>query len=178
MQCAFQFLAGSEVMALKYILDTTIEPLNHAVGLGRSWRGQAVFDVQDCAKFVELMFAAWCAFTQAKEAVSELLAIIRQYGADTHWTGTLQITQEATRIGCRLVVIDADEDSAGGTVNRHEQIAAGRFICHLWQVFQVDVDISGLIGLEATVLGAGGLDLQVAQIAHSVTAQAAIQPRA
>jgi len=35
MQCAFQFLAGSEVMALKYILDTAIEPLNHAVGLDR-----------------------------------------------------------------------------------------------------------------------------------------------
>lgn len=89
MQCAFEFLAGSEVMALKYTLYATIEPLNHAVGLGRSWWGQAVFDVQYCAKLVELMFSALCALTQAKEAVGELFFIIRQYGtARARWPDT------------------------------------------------------------------------------------------
>ena len=62
-------------MALKHIFDPSIEPLDHAVGLGRSWWGQAVFDVQSCAEFVELMFAAWCAFAQAKEAIRELFSV-------------------------------------------------------------------------------------------------------
>jgi ornithine cyclodeaminase/alanine dehydrogenase-like protein (mu-crystallin family) len=37
----------------------------------------------------------------------------------------------------------------------------------VWQVFQVDVDVSRLIGLDAAVLGARSLDLEAAQIAYA-----------
>jgi hypothetical protein len=37
------------------------------------------------------------------------------------------------------------------------------------------VDVSGLISLETAVFGAGGLGLEVAQVAHAVPAQTAIQ---
>jgi len=136
-------------MALKHILDTITEPLNHAVGLGRSWRGQAVFDVQDRAEIVELMFAAWCAFCRPKRrSVNSFpLAIVLGPMADLarsvnlvrmrihcpaghcnamsrEGAGARQVTQEVARVGGSLAVVNADKDPAGGPVNRHKQIAA------------------------------------------------------
>ena len=32
------------MQAFQYVLDAAVEPLNHAVGLRRSWRGQPVFN--------------------------------------------------------------------------------------------------------------------------------------
>ena len=63
MQRGFQFFARSEVMALKHILDTTVEPLDHAVGLRRSGRRQAVFDVQFSAESIELMLPRFCNYS-------------------------------------------------------------------------------------------------------------------
>ena len=71
-----------------------------------------VFDVQFGAELVELMFAALYALTQAKEAVGELFSIVREYGSDAQWTGALQVTQKAVRVGCRLAVEDDYEDGS------------------------------------------------------------------
>ncbi len=81
-------------------------------------------------KPVELMLPTLRPLTQAKEAVRELLAVIRQYGAYPHWAGALQITQEAARVRRRLAVVNADKDPPGGTINCDEQIAAGGLIGH------------------------------------------------
>ena len=41
-----------------YVFDMTVEALDHTVCPGRSWRRQAVFDIQFGAELVELMFSA------------------------------------------------------------------------------------------------------------------------
>ena len=46
-----------------------------------------MLDIELGAEPVELMLAALCALAQAKEAVGELLAIVREYGADAHRAG-------------------------------------------------------------------------------------------
>ena len=92
-------------MTLQNLLDPTIEPLNHAVGLRRLGRGQAVLNSEFGAELIELMRPGCSALAQAKEAVGELLAVVRQNGADAQWAGPLRITQKATRIGGGLVVV-------------------------------------------------------------------------
>ena len=42
------------------VTDATVEALNHGVGLGRLWWGQAVFDAQFGAEEVELVLSGWC----------------------------------------------------------------------------------------------------------------------
>lgn len=39
-------------------------------------------------------------------------------GADANWTGAFKITQEATGVSRRLVVVNADKNPACGSVNR------------------------------------------------------------
>jgi hypothetical protein len=39
MQRGFQFLTGSEVVALQDVFDASVEPLDHTIGLRRSGRG-------------------------------------------------------------------------------------------------------------------------------------------
>ena len=75
MQRGFQFLPRLEVVALQDVLNPAVKSLDHAVGLRRHrWR-QAVVDIQNRAKLVELMFAGLGAFAQAKEAVGELFSV-------------------------------------------------------------------------------------------------------
>ena len=57
MQHGLQLFAGSEVMALKHLLDPTVEAFDHAVCLRRFRRGQAVLDVQVGTGLVELVLA-------------------------------------------------------------------------------------------------------------------------
>ena len=124
------------------------------------------------------MFPALRPFTQTKQSVSKLFSVVRKNGADAQWAGALKVSEEATRVGRCLAVVDADEDPAGGAINCNKQIAPGGLIRHLRQILHVDVDVSGLISLEAAVLGAGVLGLEIAQVADAVPTQAAIQPRA
>ena len=113
---------------------------------------------------------------QAKEPVGELLAIVCENGANADRTGAFKITQEAAGIGRRLVVVDTDKDPAGGPINRNEQITTRGLVLHLRKVLHVNVDVSRLVCLEAAVLGAGVLYLQIAQVAHAMATQATIQP--
>ena len=64
------------------------------------------------------MLAGRLAFTQTEEAVGEFLAIVGKNGADEQRAGTFQITQKAAGIGGCLGFLDADEDPAGGPINR------------------------------------------------------------
>lgn len=86
-------------MALKDILDASVEPLNHAVGLRRLWWGKAVVDAEFGAQLVELMLARRSTLAQTKEAVSKFLTIIRKNGANAQRTSALKVTQEASGIG-------------------------------------------------------------------------------
>jgi len=43
------------------------------------------------------------------------------------------------------------------------------------QVFHVDVDVSGLVSLEAAALWAGLLCLEIAQVAYTMPTQTAVQ---
>ena len=60
MQRGFHVLAGMEAVGLKHVFDPAVEALNHAVGLGRLWWCQAVFDAQFGAEQVELVLSGWC----------------------------------------------------------------------------------------------------------------------
>lgn len=131
-----------------------------------------MLDVEGGAERVELMFASCGPLAQAKEPISELLSIIGQNSADADWAGTLQVAQEAARIGCRLCIENANEHPAGRPINGNEKIAAAAFIGHLGQVFHVDMNVARLIGFEATVFWPRFLDLQAAQVAHTMTTQA------
>jgi hypothetical protein len=129
------------MVALEHIFDLSIEPLDHAVGLGRSWWGQAVFSspAQNLSNSC-LSLGARLRRPKRRSVNSFPLAIVLGPMADLarsvnmvrmrihcpaghcnamsrEGTSTLQITQEATRIDCRLVVVDADEDPAGGPIS-------------------------------------------------------------
>ena len=74
--------------------------------------------------------------------------------------------------------LDLHEDPAGGPVDGHKQIAACRLVRHLRQVFDVKVEIAGVVRLERLVHRSVWCGLQIAQAAHAVPAQATIQTRA
>ncbi len=113
-----------KVVGLKHFLYPTVEALDHATGLRMLGRGQAVFDAEVCAEPVKLVPAGGLSFAQTEQAVGESLAIIGENGADAQRAGTSQIAQKAAGIGGCLGFVDADEYSAGGPINRYEQVAA------------------------------------------------------
>ncbi|AMS33115.1 hypothetical protein AEM42_13415 [Betaproteobacteria bacterium UKL13-2] len=41
-----QIFTAGESVCLEHISDTPVEALDHAIGAGRAWFGQAVFNVQ------------------------------------------------------------------------------------------------------------------------------------
>ena len=123
MQRGFQFLPRLEVVALQNVLNPAVKSLDHAIGLRRHRRRQAVVYIQNRAKFVELMFAGLGAFAQAKPAVGELFSVVGQDGLDAYWAGPFQIAQKAARIGRCLTIVNADEDPAGGPINRDKQVS-------------------------------------------------------
>ena len=90
----------------------------------------------------------------------------------------LEVAQEAAGVGGGPRRVDAHENPAGGAVDGHEEVAAPLLVGHLRQILDVDVQVAGLMGLEGLVGGLRGLGLEVAQVAHPVAAQAAVEPRA
>ena len=79
------------MVALKHLLDATVEALDHAIGLrGFRW-GQAVLDAQFGAELVEFVVARRGTLAQAEQAVGELLAVVGQDGANADRAGTLQV---------------------------------------------------------------------------------------
>ena len=73
LSCAARVFAAVEAVALKDVLDPSVEALDHAVGLRpHRWR-EAVLDAKLGAEQVELVLAGGSAFAQAEEPVLQLL---------------------------------------------------------------------------------------------------------
>ena len=64
-------------MTLKGGLDAPVEALDHTTGVERFWWGQTVVDSEFGSKRVELKCFSSRHFAQTKEAISELLKIVR-----------------------------------------------------------------------------------------------------
>ena len=107
-----------------------------------------MLDVEGGAQRVELVRAGRGTLAQAEKAVGELLAIIRKNCADAQRASAFEITKEAAGIGRCLGFEYADEDPTRCPVYCHKEVTPGAFIGHLRQVFHVDMDVAGLIGLE------------------------------
>jgi hypothetical protein len=80
--------------------------------------------------------------------------------------------------GRRFRGVDADEDPSRGAVDRDEEIPAAFFVGHLRQVFHVEVEIAGLIGLERFVRRLLSLRLKLTKISRPMSSQAAVKPGA
>jgi len=83
-----------------------------------------LFDAEVAAQQIEFVLAGGVALAQAEQAVGELLAIVRENGADLHRAGPSQLPQEPSGIGGGLCLADADEGPAGCPVDGREQVAA------------------------------------------------------
>ena len=59
---------------MQHLLDPPVESLDHAIGLRRLRRGQAVLDLEGGAERVELVRASRGPLAQAEEPVGEFLA--------------------------------------------------------------------------------------------------------
>ena len=152
-QRLLQVSLAVETGLLKELADTAIEALDHAIGLGMTWRCQAVFDAHAGADFVEHMSAAGLLIF-VRETVRELRAIVGQDLADFDGRSLFETAQEIDAAGVTHVMVNMQEDPARGAVDGHEQIAAGSLVGHLRQVLDVDVNKAWLVVLEGLL----GLD--------------------
>ena len=69
------------------------------------------------------------------------------------------------------MAIHGNEDPPAGPVDRHKEISSRHFIGHGWQVFHVNVGISGLIRFRSTVLRCVILSLTVTKMSRSMPTQ-------
>ena len=139
-----QVFTPGEPMGFEHIGDAPIETLDHAVGSGRAWFGQAMFNVQGLAELINLMVVRGLTFTAGKLPVGELLAVVVQYFLDLDWASLVQGFQKRASGSGLLVALDLNEYPARGSVNGHKQIAPAGLVRHLGQLFDIDVDESGL----------------------------------
>lgn len=89
-----------------------------------------------------------------------------------------KFTKEAAGIDCCFGFEDTDEDPTCRSVDCHEKVAAGAIIGHLRQLFHVDMQLAGFIGLDGAVLRLWCFGLQIAQVSYAMPTQAAVQPSA
>ena len=89
-----QIFTAGESMGFEHIGNTSVEALDHAVGAGRAWLGQAMFNVQGLAQLIKLMVASGLALTAGKQPVGELLAVVGQDFLDLDRTVLVQGVQE------------------------------------------------------------------------------------
>jgi hypothetical protein len=71
-----QILTIAESMGFVHIGNAPIKAFIHAIGSGRAWLGQAMFNFQGLAQLIKLMVARGLAPTGAKQLVGELLAVV------------------------------------------------------------------------------------------------------
>lgn len=171
-------LGAVETVGLEDIRNAAIETLHHAIGFGRSGFGQSVLNTQRLAQLVKCVLPAGFTLFAGKQAVSELLAVVRQQLLDLDRTRLVQGLQEAAGTTSGFVGIDLHKHPAGGPVDGHKQVAALALVGHLRQILHVHVHVARLIGLEALVrlFGRGGQ--QRFQAAYTMATQAPVQARA
>ena len=112
------------MVALKHLLDPTVEAFDHAFCLRRFWRGQAVRDVQVGTELVERVLARRSTLAQAEEAIGELFSIVRENCVDADRSGTFEVSPEAPSIRRSLCLEDAYENPSRRAVDGYEQVAA------------------------------------------------------
>lgn len=155
---------------------SAIRPLHHAVGLQCTRLDQAMFDTEFTAAPVKNVVAAG-RLVFAGKAIRELAAVVSEQFGDGHRTGLLDSGQEVGGAVVGLIGVDVHVYPAGGSVDGDKQVTPRRFIRHLRQVLDIEVQETRLILLEA--LGGFLLCLitrhQVAQLGHPMAAQATSQ---
>jgi len=166
------------VVALQNLLDPAVEVFDDASGLGRPWRGRVVLNFERRAELVKLVLCCRGTLAQAEVPIRELLAVIGQNGADTDRAGAYSGRAGTAAHWPRLRREDADEHPAGRPVDGYEQVTAALLFDHLWQLFQVDMDVSRLVSTEDAVLWRRGPGFQIAQVAHTMPSREAVQARA
>jgi len=77
-----------------------------------------------------------------KQAIGELLAVVGEVAVDFDGAGRMQGRKKAFGAGCGLVGLEGDVDPTCGPVDGDEQIASAGLIRHLWQIFDIDVQVS------------------------------------
>lgn len=137
-----QIFTAGESVSFEHISDTPVEALDHAIGSGRAWPGQALLNAQGLAQLVKLMVARGLALAAGKQPVGELFAVVGQNFLHLDWASLVQGVEKRASASSRLVALDLNEHPARGAVNGHEQIAPAGLLGHLRQVFDIDVDES------------------------------------
>ncbi len=173
-----QIFPTGESMGFEHIGNAPIKAFDHAIGSGRAWLGQAMFNVQGLAQLIKLMGARGLALTAGKQPVSELLAVVGQDFLHLDRTSLVQGVQKRACGSGRLVALDLNEHPARGAVNGHEQIAPAGLVGHLGQVFDIDVDEPRLVAFEGFVGLLGFFGLEGVEVANAVAAKTPIKARA
>lgn len=122
-----QIFTTGESVRFEHIGDAPIESLDHAIGSGGAWLGQAVFNARGLA------------LTVGKQPVGELLAVVGQDFLHPDRANLVQGVQKRAVSRSRFVTLDLNKHPARRTVNGHKQIAPAALVGHLGQVFDIDV---------------------------------------
>ena len=173
-----QILTTGESMRFEHIGNAPIKAFDHAIGSGRAWLGQAMFNVQGLAQLIKLMVPRGLALTAGKQPVGELFAVVSQNFLHLDRTSLVQGVQKRASGSGRLVTLDLNKHPAGGAVNGHKQIAPAGLVGHLGQVFDIDVDEPRLVAFEGFVRLSGLFGLERIEVANAVATQATIKTRA
>ena len=173
-----QVFTTGEPMGFEHIGNAPIEALDHAIGSGRAWLGQAMFNVQGLAQLIKLMVARGLALTTGKQPVGELLAVVGQDFLHLDRTSLVQGVQKRASSSGRLVALDLNEHPARGAVNSNKQIAPAGLVRHLGQVFDIDVDEPRRVAFEGFVGLRRLFGLEVVEVANAVAAKTPIKARA
>jgi hypothetical protein len=110
-------------------------------------------------------------------AIGEGFAVIRQPLLDLAGGLSDESLQEASGMGSVFCAQDFHVNPARGPVDHHEQIAMRRFIRHLRQILDIDMDATRLIILKGVLWLIVGfwLGSQRLEMGDALPAQAAIQ---
>jgi len=79
----FQIFVIAEPMSLQNILDSSIEALDHAIGLWTCWRSQAMLDAKVSADAVEIVAVGRPSAAMPEQTIREFFAVIRERAGDT-----------------------------------------------------------------------------------------------
>jgi len=173
-----QILTTGESMRFEHFSDTPVEALHHAIGSGRAWLGQAVFNVQCLAQLAKLVVARGLALTAGKQPADELFAVVSQNFLHLDRANLVQGLQERSCGSGRLVTLDLNKHPPGGAVNGYKQVPPAGFIGHLGQIFDIDVDERRLVAFEGFVKFNGLFGLDHVEVANALATQATIKTRA
>lgn len=160
-----QILTTGESMGFEHIGNAPIEAFDHAIGSGRAWLGQAMFNVQGLAQLIKLMVARGLALSAGKQSIGEPLAVVGQNFLYLDRSSLVQGAQKRASGSSRLVALDLNEHPARGTVNGYKQIAFAVLVGHLGHLFDIDVNEPRLVAFEGLLWGnAGSLGMRALRL--------------